>query len=87
MEKTRITIKGHGHRKSIEQAGKGEGLAMKIATQGEIRYPHDMKERTRKATKAGSFKAEAIMEKKSQSTLAHRQKTCSMAPIAFTMRT
>jgi hypothetical protein len=37
MEKMRITTKGHVHQKSIEQAGKGEGLAMKIAAQGEIR--------------------------------------------------
>jgi hypothetical protein len=37
MEKMRITIKGRVHQKSIEQVGKGEGLAMKIAAQGEIR--------------------------------------------------
>jgi hypothetical protein len=37
MEKTLITTKGHVHQKSIEQAGKGAGLAMKIATQDEIR--------------------------------------------------
>jgi hypothetical protein len=37
MEKMRITIKGCVHQKSIEKAGKGEGLAMKIAAQGEIR--------------------------------------------------
>jgi hypothetical protein len=36
MEKMRITTKGHVHQKSIEQAGKDEGLAMKIAAQGEI---------------------------------------------------
>jgi hypothetical protein len=46
-----------------------------------------MKEMTRKATKAGSFKEEAIVEKKSQITPAHQQKTCSMAPVTFTMRT
>jgi hypothetical protein len=45
-----------------------------------------MKQGMRKATKAGSFKAEAIVEKKNQNTLAHRQKTCSMAHVAFTMR-
>jgi hypothetical protein len=37
MEKMRITTKGRIHQKSIEQAGKGEGLAMKIAAQGKIR--------------------------------------------------
>jgi hypothetical protein len=37
MEKTLRTTKGRAHQKSIEQAGKGEGLAMKIAAQSEIR--------------------------------------------------
>jgi hypothetical protein len=37
MEKTRTTTKGHVHEKSIEQAGKVEGLAMRIAAQSEIR--------------------------------------------------
>jgi hypothetical protein len=32
-----ITIKGDVHQKLIEQAGKGEGTATKIAMQGEIR--------------------------------------------------
>jgi hypothetical protein len=37
MEKTLITIKGRVHQKSTEQAGKGAGLAMKIAAQDKIR--------------------------------------------------
>jgi hypothetical protein len=37
MKKMRITTKGHIHQKSIEQAGKGEDIAMRIAAQGEIR--------------------------------------------------
>jgi hypothetical protein len=37
MEKTRTTTKGHVHQKSIEEAGKGECLAMRIDTQGKIR--------------------------------------------------
>jgi hypothetical protein len=37
MERMHITIKGDVHQKSTEQAGKGEGTAMKIAMQGEIR--------------------------------------------------
>jgi hypothetical protein len=37
MERMRITIKGDVHQKLTEQAGKGEGTAMKIATQGKIR--------------------------------------------------
>jgi hypothetical protein len=37
MEKTRTTTKGHVHQKSIEQAGKGEGLATRTAAQSEIR--------------------------------------------------
>jgi hypothetical protein len=32
MEKTHITIRGDGHQKSIEQAGRGEDIAMEIAT-------------------------------------------------------
>jgi hypothetical protein len=37
MEWMHITIKGDVHQKSIEQAGKGEDIAMEIAMQGEIR--------------------------------------------------
>jgi hypothetical protein len=37
-----------------------------------------MNEGTRNAVKVGSFKEEAIVEKKSQSTLARRQRTCSL---------
>jgi hypothetical protein len=37
MERMRIIIKGDVHHKLAEQAGKGEGTAMKIATQGKIR--------------------------------------------------
>jgi hypothetical protein len=37
MEKMRIITKEHVHQKSIEQAGKGKDIAMKIAAQGEIR--------------------------------------------------
>jgi hypothetical protein len=37
MERMRTKIKGEVHQKSTEQAGKGEGTAMKMATQGEIR--------------------------------------------------
>jgi hypothetical protein len=46
-----------------------------------------MKEGTRKAMKAESLKIEVVEEKKRQSTQARRQKTCFMAPVAFTMRT
>jgi hypothetical protein len=45
----------------------------------------DMKEGMRKATEAGSSKTEAVMKKKSQSTPAHWQKTCSMDPAVSTM--
>jgi hypothetical protein len=65
MEKTRTTTKGRVHQKSTEQAGKGEGLAMRTAAQGETRYLQDMKEGMRKAMKAESFKIEAVDEKKS----------------------
>jgi hypothetical protein len=37
MEKTQITIKGDVPQKSTEQVGRGEDIAMEIATQGEIR--------------------------------------------------
>jgi hypothetical protein len=37
MERTYITIKGDVHQKLIEQAGRGEDIAMKIAMQGKIR--------------------------------------------------
>jgi hypothetical protein len=37
MEKMLTTTKGRVHQKSIEQAGKGAGLATRIAAQGEIR--------------------------------------------------
>jgi hypothetical protein len=37
MEKIRTTTKGCVHQKSTEQAGKGEGLAMRTAAQGETR--------------------------------------------------
>jgi hypothetical protein len=37
MEKTLTTTKGRVHQKSTEQAGKGTGLAMRIAAQGKIR--------------------------------------------------
>jgi hypothetical protein len=37
MERMHITTKGGVHQKSIEQAGKGEDIAMEIATQGKIR--------------------------------------------------
>jgi hypothetical protein len=37
MERMHITIKGDAQQKSIEQAGKGKGTAMKIAMQREIR--------------------------------------------------
>jgi hypothetical protein len=37
MEMMRTTIKGDVHQKSTEQAGKGEGTAMKMAKQGETR--------------------------------------------------
>jgi hypothetical protein len=37
MERMHITIRRDVPQKSIEQAGKGEDTAMKIATQGEIR--------------------------------------------------
>jgi hypothetical protein len=37
MERMHTTIKGDIHQKSTEQVGKGEGTAMKMATQGEIR--------------------------------------------------
>jgi hypothetical protein len=46
-----------------------------------------MKEGKRKAMKAESFKTEVVEEKKSQNTLARRQKTCFMALVAFTTRT
>jgi hypothetical protein len=46
-----------------------------------------MKEGMRKATKAESFKIEAVEEKKNQITQARQQKTCFMAPVAFTTRT
>jgi hypothetical protein len=62
MERMHITIKGDVHQKSTEQAGEGEDTATKTSTQGEIRYPRDMKEGTRKAMKAGSFRKEVIME-------------------------
>jgi hypothetical protein len=38
-----------------------------------------MKEGTRKATGAGSTEAKTVVKEKSQSILAHRRKTCSMA--------
>jgi hypothetical protein len=37
MEKMLITIKGRVHQKLTKQAGKGAGLATKIAAQGKIR--------------------------------------------------
>jgi hypothetical protein len=37
MERMHITIKEDVDQKSIEQGGKGEDTAMKIATQGKIR--------------------------------------------------
>jgi hypothetical protein len=37
MERTHITTKGGVHQKSTKQAGRGEDIAMEIATQGEIR--------------------------------------------------
>jgi hypothetical protein len=37
MEKMHITIKGDIDQKSTEQAGRGEDIARKIATQDEIR--------------------------------------------------
>jgi hypothetical protein len=37
MERAHITISEDVHQKSIEQPGKGEDTAMKVATQGEIR--------------------------------------------------
>jgi hypothetical protein len=37
MERTHITIKGDVDRKSTEQAGRGEDIAMEIARQGKIR--------------------------------------------------
>jgi hypothetical protein len=37
MEKMLTTTKGHAHQKSIEQAGKGAGLAMRTAAQDAIK--------------------------------------------------
>jgi hypothetical protein len=43
MEKTLTTTKGHVHQKSTKQAGKGAGLAMRIATQ-DVGYERRNKE-------------------------------------------
>jgi hypothetical protein len=45
----------------------------------------DMKEWTRKAMEAEGPKTETVVKKKSQSTPARRQKTCSMDPAVSTM--
>jgi hypothetical protein len=81
MEKTLTTTKGRIHQKWTEQAGKGDGLAMRIAAQDATKYT---KEGMRKATRAGSTKTKTIADEKNQNILAHRRKTCFMDLAAST---